>query len=57
MDKFVAFHGEGKFNFFSFSSYVSFKQTNEHILLQVQPLKWLNTTFFVAYFRVTGKIC
>ena len=36
-------HGEGKKNlFFSFFSAFAFKQTKEHILHQVQPLKMLN---------------
>ena len=37
-------HGEGK-HFFSFSAVFAFKQTKEHILLQVQPLKMLNKEF------------
>ena len=39
-----------------FRKVFAFKQTKEHILLQVQPLIMLNILFCVADFRVTGKI-
>ena len=57
MCKFVFELVKGKLNFvLSFSSFLAFKQTKEHILFQTQSLKILNTKLFFAHFRVTVNI-
>ena len=42
---------------FSFSLFLAFKQTKEHILFQAQPLKIINKKECCALYRVTVKIC
>ena len=42
--------------FFSFSKFLAFKQTKEHILFQVQPLKMLNKKLVCTHCRASAKI-
>ena len=56
LDKFVFDLFEGKKKKFSFSKFLAFKQTKEHILFQVQPLKMLNKKLVCTHCRASAKI-